>query len=74
MNNQELDAHNAAFIAVLVLGNNGHLSFTHALQTREQKLGLPQMEESLSRSTHKNRACFHLFGDSPWQVWLELRT
>lgn len=38
MNNHDLYAHNPALIAVLVLGNNGHLSFTHTLQTGEQKI------------------------------------
>lgn len=55
MNNQELYAHNAALIAVLVLGNNGHLSFTHTLQTRTENISL----------THKNTACFHSFVDNP---------
>lgn len=34
MDNQELDAYNATLIAVLVLGNDGHLGFSHTLQTR----------------------------------------
>lgn len=37
MNNKEFYAHNAALIAVLVLGDNGHLGFTHTLEKRNRK-------------------------------------
>lgn len=52
MNNKEFYAHNAALIAVLVLGNNGHLGFTHTLQKREQKILLSQREERFSNSAN----------------------
>lgn len=66
MNNKEFYAHNAALIAVLVLGNNRHLGFTHTLQKREQKI-LSQREERFSNSA--NTAWnFRLFVDDAQQV------
>lgn len=59
MDNQELYAHNAALIAVLVLGNNGHLGFSHTLQTREQKLLLSRRDrKSLQVHTHERSTGF----------------
>lgn len=59
MDNQELYAHNATLIAVLVLGNNGHLGFSHTLQTREQKLLISRRDRK-SKSTHMNAALVSL--------------
>lgn len=67
MNNKEFYAHNAALIAVLVLGNNGHLSFTHTLQKREQKILLPQREE-IFRNSANTVWNFHSFVDDAQQV------
>lgn len=38
MNDQHFHAHNAALIAVLVLGNNGHLGFSCTLERGEDKI------------------------------------
>lgn len=38
MNDQYFHAHNAALIAVLVLGNNGHLGLSYTLFRRENKI------------------------------------
>lgn len=59
MDNQELYAHDATLIAVLVLGNNGHFGFSHTLQTREQKLLLSRRDrKSLQVHTHERGTGF----------------
>lgn len=59
MDNQELYAYNATLIAVLVLGNNGHLGFSHTLQTREQELiTLTKGRKSLLVHTHERSTGF----------------